>query len=88
MVYFVAFHERGLSVPAGRFIRVVLHEYGLQLQHLNPNVIQQMASFEALCEGYLGVEAQWNLFWYFFKFVCLKDGRNPVTIRCAALRAK
>ena len=66
MVSFVTFHERGFSVPTGRFIRAVLHEYGLQLQHLNPNGIQQMAAFEALCEGYLGVEAHWHLFRYFF----------------------
>jgi hypothetical protein len=36
VVSFVAFHECGFSVPAGRFIRRVLFEYGLQLQHLNP----------------------------------------------------
>jgi hypothetical protein len=47
----VAFHERGFSVPASRFIRGVLFEYGLQLQHLNPNSIQQMDAFEAMCEG-------------------------------------
>jgi hypothetical protein len=29
VVSFVAFHERGFSVPAGRFIRVVLFAYGL-----------------------------------------------------------
>jgi hypothetical protein len=40
VVLFVAFHERGFSVPARHFIRVVLFEYGLQLQHLNPNSIQ------------------------------------------------
>jgi hypothetical protein len=51
VVSFVAFHERGFSVPAGRFIRGVLFEYGLQLQHLNPNSIQQMVAFEAMCEG-------------------------------------
>jgi hypothetical protein len=31
VVSFVAFHERGFSVPAGRFIRGVLFAYGLQL---------------------------------------------------------
>jgi hypothetical protein len=31
MVSFVAFHERGFSVPAVRFICGVLFEYGLQL---------------------------------------------------------
>ena len=40
VVSFVAFHERGFSVPAGRFIHAVLFQYGLQLQHLNPNGIQ------------------------------------------------
>jgi hypothetical protein len=29
VVSFVAFHERGFSVPAGRFFRAVLFEYGL-----------------------------------------------------------
>jgi hypothetical protein len=57
VVSFVAFHERGFSVPAGWFIRAVLYEYELQLQHLNPNSVQQMTTFEALCEGYLGISA-------------------------------
>jgi hypothetical protein len=35
----MAFHERSFSVPARRFIRVVFFEYGLELQHLNPNNI-------------------------------------------------
>jgi hypothetical protein len=39
VVSFVAFHERSFSVPARRFIREVLFQYGLQLQHLNPNNI-------------------------------------------------
>jgi hypothetical protein len=53
VVSFVVFHERGFSVPVGWFICGVLFAYGLQLQHLNPNSIQQMAAFEAMCEGYL-----------------------------------
>jgi hypothetical protein len=39
VVSFVAFHERGFTVPVGRFIHGVLFAYGLQLQHLNPNNI-------------------------------------------------
>jgi hypothetical protein len=60
VVSFVAFHERGFSVPAGWFICGVLFEYDLQLQHLNPNNIQQMAAFEAMCEGYLGISAHYT----------------------------
>jgi hypothetical protein len=67
-VSFVAIHERGFSVPAGRFIRRVLFEYGLQLQHLNLNSIQQMAAFEAMCKGCVNIIAHWHLFLYFFRF--------------------
>jgi hypothetical protein len=88
LMSFVAFHEHGFSVPAGRFIRAVLFEYGLQLQHLNPNNIQQMAAFEAMCEGYLGISAHWHLFKYFFIFACLKDGSKATTTGCANLRMK
>jgi hypothetical protein len=88
VVSFVAFHERGFSVPAGRFICGVLFEYGLQLQHLYPNNIQEMAAFEAMCEGYLGISAHWHLFQYFFKFACLKEGSRAVMISCANLQMK
>jgi hypothetical protein len=82
VVSFMAFHERSFSVPAGRFIRGVLFEYGLQLQQLNPNNIQQMEAFEAMCEGYLGISAHWHLFRYFFRFTYLKEGSRAATIGC------
>jgi hypothetical protein len=88
VVSFVVFYKRGFSVPTDQFIRGVLFEYGLQLQHLNPNTIQQMAAFEAMCEGYLEISAHWHLFWYFFRFTCLKDGSRAATIGCANLRMK
>jgi hypothetical protein len=88
VVPFVAFHERSFFVPAGRFIHGVLFEYGLQLQHLNSNNIQQMVAFKAMCEGYLGISACWHLFRYFFKFACLKEGSRVATIGCANLQMK
>jgi hypothetical protein len=54
-----------------------------QLQHLNPNNIQQMAAFKAMCEGYLGISARWHLFRYFFMFTCLKESSRAATIGCA-----
>jgi hypothetical protein len=57
VVSFVVFHELGFSVPTGRFIRGVMFAYGLQLQYLNPYSIQQMAAFEAMCEGFHGIDA-------------------------------
>jgi hypothetical protein len=88
VVSFVAFHERGFSVPAGRFICGMLFEYGLQLQHLNPNSIHQMAAFEPMCEGHLRISAHWHLFRYFFRFSCLKEGSLAAMIDCANLRMK
>jgi hypothetical protein len=88
VVLFVVFHERGFSVPVDRFIRGVMFAYELQLQHLNPNNIQQMAAFEATCEGFLDIGVHWHLFQYFFRFTFLRDGSRAVTIGCANLRTK
>jgi hypothetical protein len=54
-VSFVSFHERGFGVPASRFMRVILHVYGVELHNLSPNSILQAAIFAAVCEGYMGI---------------------------------
>jgi len=67
--YFVSlnpFHERGFVTPPHRFLRGLLHYYGLEMQHLNPNGIQHISAFIALCEGYLGIEPHFELWKYFF----------------------
>ena len=51
---------------AHRFLRGLLHYYKIELQHLNPNGIQHMATFIALCEGFLGINPHFNLWRYFF----------------------
>ena len=45
----------GFVLPANRFFRRLLHEYDIQLHHLNPNGIQDIATFVAICEGYLRI---------------------------------
>jgi hypothetical protein len=47
-----------------------------------------MDVFKAMCEGYLGINAHWHLFQYFFGFTYLKDGSHAATIGCANLRMK
>jgi hypothetical protein len=47
-----------------------------------------MVAFEVMCEWYLRISAHWHLFWYFFKFACLKDSSRAATIGCANLRMK
>ena len=66
VVLFCRFHEGGLALPAGTFFRGLLYYYGLELQHLNPNGILQIALFIALCERFLGIAPHFGLWRYFF----------------------
>ena len=66
IVSFAHFHERGFTTPAHRFLWGLLHYYKIELQHLNPNGIQHMAAFIALCEGFLGISPLFDLWRYFF----------------------
>ena len=65
VVSFVNFHDRGFALPANRFFRGLLHEYGIRLHHLNPNGIQDIATFVAICEGYLRIPPHFNLWRHF-----------------------
>jgi hypothetical protein len=61
VVSFVSFHERGFGVPASRFMRALLHYYGVELHNLNPNSIAQAAIIATVCEGFLGIDPHWDL---------------------------
>nr|CAB3469463.1 unnamed protein product [Digitaria exilis] len=65
VVSLVRFHERGFGVPVGRFLRVCFH-YKVELHNFSPNTISQAAVFVAVCEGYLGIEAHWDLWCHLF----------------------
>ena len=63
----VRLHERGFGVPAGRFLRALYDYYQMELHNFNPNSISQAAVFVALCEGYVGIEAHWDLWIHLFR---------------------
>ena len=67
IVSLVRLHERGFGVPVGRFIRALCDYYEVELHNFGPNSISQAAVFVALCEGYLGIEAHWNLWIHLFR---------------------
>jgi hypothetical protein len=67
VVSFMAFHERGFSVPASPFMRALLHYYKVELHHHAPNSISQAAIFTAVYVGYLGMEPQWNMWLHFLR---------------------
>ena len=39
VVSFAKFHRHGLGSPPSRFMRVLCHHYGVELQHFTPNAI-------------------------------------------------
>ena len=61
MVVFKSFYEKGFALPSRAFFRRLLHFYGLEVTHLKPNSIAQIAIFIHLCEWYLGIAPHFNL---------------------------
>ena len=62
VVSFLAFHERGLGYPAHWFLRGLLNEWGLELQHLNPTRVLHVAGFVTVCEALLRMEPHVDFF--------------------------
>ena len=60
-VVFRSFYEKGFALPAGAFFRRFLFFYGLEVTHLNPNSIAQIAIFIHLCEAFLGTAPHFNM---------------------------
>jgi hypothetical protein len=67
----VEFYERGLDTPSHQFLHSLLQYYGLVMHILIPSRILHIAAFMTLCEAYLGVDSEFDLWSYFF------DVRHP-----------
>jgi hypothetical protein len=67
VVSFTRFHERGFAAPASRFMRALCHHYGVELHNFAPNAILQAATFVGVCEGYLGIPVNWDLWIHLFR---------------------
>jgi hypothetical protein len=67
VVSLVRLHERGFGVPVGRFMRALCEYYGVELHNFSPNSISQAAVFVAVWEGYLGIEAHWDMWIHLFR---------------------
>jgi hypothetical protein len=80
---FVSFHERGFGVPASRFMRAILHVYGVELHNLSPNSIAQAAIFTAVCEGFLGIAPHWDLWTHLFSAELFASTMGEKRVRMA-----
>ena len=61
-VLFVPYRSCGLALSISSFFLLLLEEFGLQLQHLTPHSILQVAIFVHFCEMFMGVAACTSLF--------------------------
>jgi hypothetical protein len=77
-VLFVSYIFCGLGLPISSFFMLLLEDYGLQLQHLTPHSILQVAIFVHLCEMFVGVRPCVALFRYFF--VLAKSGKAKTEV--------
>jgi hypothetical protein len=89
IISFTHFHECGFRMPPHPFFRRLLHHYKIELQHLNPNGVQQIVAFIMLCEGFLRIEPHFKLWRYFFavSLVNKRDG-SMVPIGCAGIHLR
>jgi hypothetical protein len=67
VVSFVRFHERGFAAPASRFMRGLCYHYGVELHNFTLNAISQAATFVGVCEGFLGILVNWDLWVHLFR---------------------
>jgi hypothetical protein len=67
VVSFVRFHERGFMAPASRFMRALCHHYGVELHNFAPNAISQADTFVGVCNGFLGIPVNWDLWVHLFR---------------------
>jgi hypothetical protein len=67
VVSFIRHHEHGFTAPASRFMRGLCHHRGVELHNFTPNVISQAATFVGVCEGFLGIPVNWDLWVHLFR---------------------
>jgi hypothetical protein len=60
------------------------HHYGVELHNFAPNAISQAAMFVGICEGFLGIPVNWDLWIHLFRvelFTLPTTDRGPAA-RC------
>jgi hypothetical protein len=67
VVSFIRFHERGFAAPASCFMRALCYHYGVELHNFTPNAISQAATLVGVCEGFLGIPVNWDLWVHLFR---------------------
>jgi hypothetical protein len=72
MASFARLHERGLTPRPAVSCGGLCYHYGVELHNFDPNAISQVATFVAICEGFLGVPASGTC-----GFTCSRVNSSP-----------
>jgi hypothetical protein len=67
VVSFIYFHKRGFAAPASQFLCGLCFHYGVELHNFAPNAVSQAATFVDVCEGFLGIPVNWDLWVHLFR---------------------
>jgi hypothetical protein len=62
----VRLHECSFTAPTSHFMWGLCHHYRAVLHNFVPNAISQATYFVAVCEGYLGIPMNWDLWVHLF----------------------
>jgi hypothetical protein len=66
MVCFKSHLIVGLGLPPSKFLSATMNFLSCELVHFNPNAIAALSYFTMLCECWLGIAIDTNLFWYYY----------------------
>jgi hypothetical protein len=89
VVSFIRVHERGFTAPASCFMRGLCHHYRVELHNFAPNAISQAATFVGICEGFLGIPVNWDIWVHLFRVelhtLATGEARVHRTVRAGGL---
>jgi hypothetical protein len=83
VVSFIRHHERGFAVPASCFMRRLCYHYGVELHNFTHNAISLVATFIGVCEGFLGIPVNWDLWVHLFRAELHTLATPEPRVRCA-----
>jgi hypothetical protein len=66
MVCFESHLVTGLGLSPSKFLVAVMNHLEFELVHFSSNTIAALSYFTILCECWLGITLDTNLFWYFY----------------------
>jgi hypothetical protein len=64
-------------------MRGLCYHYGVELHNFTPNAISQVATFVGVCEGFLGIPVNWDLWVHLFRTELHTLVTPEPRVRCA-----